>query len=249
MYLYHLEFFMLITGLFFQVKSLCIYPTAVPVRRCWMHSTSHCVVAGCHRIGQFHRPADDIGPAGRRCKVHGCGCRVSGCTKQTWGRSLANKLGPAGPACWLHGGKVCNVSGCQSQPRGIVKEQDFLGAPGVRCKPHLKLQAPSFGPKRCRDPFQNNLPELPEKERCCYANGSHWRCKRQRKDVTSKYCEHHEDLYQKRLHRMWLQRSWRKEGKGKAPEENGNPTAKTPYLNNNFSKKKRSPATREKCGC
>lgn len=191
--------------MFWQVKlSLCIYPR-VPVRRCWMHSMSHCVVAGCHRIGQFHRPADDLGPAGRRCKVHGCGCRVAGCSKQTWGRSFADEVGPAGPACWLHGGKVCNVSGCQSQPRGIVKEKDLFGAPGVRCKPHMKLQVPSFGPKRCRDPF-SNLPELPEKERCCYANGSHWRCKRQRKDVTSKYCEHHEDLYQKRLHRMWLQR-------------------------------------------
>ena len=90
-------------------------------------------------------------------------------------------------------------------PEALWKRKICFGAPGVRCKPHMKLQVPSFGPKRCRDPF-SNLPELPEKERCCYANGSHWRCKRQRKDVTSKYCEHHEDLYQKRLHRMWLQR-------------------------------------------
>ena len=121
-----------------------------------------------------------------------------GCRRQTWGKSAADHLGPAGRACWLHGGQVCNIPGCQAQPRGRALADD-LGAAGIRCQTHLK-QLTKLGPKRCRSPGEQLLPV---EERCSYQKGD-WRCKRHR--AGSRYCEHHEALYQKRLHKMWLKR-------------------------------------------
>eukprot|EP00438_Fugacium_kawagutii_P032369 Skav234872 [mRNA] locus=scaffold840:343246:346363:- [translate_table: standard] len=174
-------------------------------RRCWAHcppSLNRCVVPGCQRVGKALRSADGLGPAGRRCTAHGGGkCRVAGCNKQTWGRvNKADDLGPMGRACWLHGGKVCNIPGCKAQPRGMA-DSDHLGVAGARCTAHL-AKAPQLGPKRCRQP-ELVVPEASER---CHAAGREWRCKR-RKMEGAKHCEHHEALYQKRLHRMWLKRA------------------------------------------
>ena len=106
-------------------------------RRCWLHcdiseiSESLCSIPGCGRIGKGLREADAYGPAGRRCVLHGCGCRVFGCRRQAWGLSKADVLGPAGPACWLHGGHVCSVPGCASKPMQRLRSAD-----GFVCKKH-----------------------------------------------------------------------------------------------------------------
>lgn len=158
-------------------------------RRCWLHCdiseslSEMCSIPGCERIGKGRREADAYGPAGRRCVVHGCGCRVFGCRRQAWGLSKADVLGPAGPACWLHGGNVCSVPGCASKPK-----QRLQSADGFLCSKHSLPQSKrakekAFSPDQCK------------------CTGGGWRCKRQRKEM-SKYCAHHDDLYKKRLQRL-----------------------------------------------
>ena len=123
--------------------------------------------------------------------------QCAGCQRQAWGKALGDLLGPAGRACWLHGGRVCNVPGCRSQPRGRVAEADGLGAAGLRCTAHLKGQPLRQGPKRSRQPSE----PLPESAERCNCATKGWRCKRPRVE-NKKYCEHHEAVNQKRLQRL-----------------------------------------------
>jgi len=183
------------------------------------------LATGCQRQAWGKAEGDHLGPAGRACWLHGGRvCNIPGCRSQPRGRVEADGLGAAGIRCTPHlKGQPLRQgpkrSRQPSEPLPDSADRCNCATKGWRCKRprvnnkkycehhealnHKRLQKLREAYTPLRPPDKKHLEPMPDPAERCKYGMKRWRCKSQRAGGKN-YCEHHEVLYQKRLHKVRL---------------------------------------------
>ena len=145
--------------------------------RCRRHGFG-CSVPGCTKIAWGRVQTDILGPAGRRCWIHGGKtCNIPGCSARPVRRvKHADAHAEAGIRCEKHS---CSLD------RAGPKRPRFR----MSLKPNESKEFKADSGALTR-PSKPQLSQLSDEARCVYSDGNSWRCRRPRKGG-QRVCEYH----------------------------------------------------------